>query len=296
MEENKINSNQITPKKLRKNNKEVVEIEIGRPNPAFNLISIKARYRFHQIKENFSKNEYNNYMRRCKNMYSISSKMSAEMKMSDIYESEKQNIDGILNIYHQLYDKISSKRIRLTKFKKAKPIILREKKSLSALNIIKEKLNDSKFRTINNFKNGNDNIKFQTLKINETRTNDKNLISTFSNNFKGNFSNNMINNKLKRKDFNKTINPSLNNANIISNKNLENIENIMNNKNIKKAGENKELFELKTKQSPKSGKSTGLTITNFGAIIYNNSIFRNKNISNFLHNNQVLPFIYSSKY
>ena len=55
-------------------------------------------------------------------------------------------------------------------------------------------------------------------------------------------------------------------------------------------------IELKTKQSPKSGKSTGLTITNFGAIIYNNSIFRNKNISNFLHNNQVLPFIYSSKY
>ena len=106
----------------------------------------------------------------------------------------------------------------------------------------------------------------------------------------------MINNKLKRKDFNKTINPSLNNANIISNKNLANIENIMNNKNIKKAGENKELFELKTKQSPKSGKSTGLTITNCGAIIYNNSIFRNKNISNFLHNNQVLPFIYSSKY
>ena len=86
MEENKINSSPISPKKSPKNNKEIIEVEIGRPNPAFNLISIKARYRFHQIKKNFSKNDYKNYMRKCKNMYSISSKMSSEMKMSEIYE------------------------------------------------------------------------------------------------------------------------------------------------------------------------------------------------------------------
>ena len=35
---------------------------------------------------------------------------------------------------------------------------------------------------------------------------------------------------------------------------------------------------------------------NFGAIIYNNSIFRSRGISNFVYNNQSLPFIYESKY
>ena len=82
MEENKINSRQITPKNFKKNIKETVEISLGRPNPAFNLISIKARYRYHQIKNSFSKYDYKAYMRRCKNMYSISSKMSSDRNIS----------------------------------------------------------------------------------------------------------------------------------------------------------------------------------------------------------------------
>ena len=147
MEENKINSRQITPKNFKKNIKETVEISLGRPNPAFNLISIKARYRYHQIKNSFSKYDYKAYMRRCKNMYSISSKMSSELNMSEIYHGEKQNIDGILDIYHRIDDKISSKRIRLTKVKKNNPKFkLLKEKSLSAVNILRETPNIDKFK------------------------------------------------------------------------------------------------------------------------------------------------------
>ena len=329
MEENKINSRQITPKKFKKNDKETVEISLGRPNPAFNLISIKARYRYHQIKNSFSKYDYKAYMRRCKNMYSISSKMSSELNMSEIYHGEKQNIDGILDIYHRIDDKISSKRIRLTKVKKNNPKFkLLKEKSLSAVNILRETPNIDKFKiSSNDFdKDGND-IKFQTQKLKENKNrninNDKKLSSTFSSNFKGDFSNIFINSKmansnakLKKKEsnnykikknlffdenknrFNKTFSPSFKAKKLISNKIQENIENDINirDNNPKKKSEDYGLYNFKTKQTPLSGKSTGMTITNFGAIIYNNSIYRNKNISNFLYNNQILPLIYSSKY
>ena len=98
--------------------------------------------------------------------------------------------------------------------------------------------------------------------------------------------------------FNKTFSPSFKAKKLISNKIQENIENDINirDNNPKKKSEDYGLYNFKTKQTPLSGKSTGMTITNFGAIIYNNSIYRNKNISNFLYNNQILPLIYSSKY
>ena len=304
MEEKKINSPKISPKKRKNNNKEVIEISLGRPNPAYNLVSIKARYRFHQIKQNFSKLDYNAYIRRCKNMYSISSKMSSELDVSDIYHEEKKNINGILDIFHRIDDKISSKRIRLTKFKKdSGKIKMLKEKSLSAINLYKVKPNLSKFRiTSNDFSNLSNNINLQSRKLNANKNNNshiknKKMNSTYCSNFKGDFSNILINSKMNDTNFNKTFSPSFNNKNIILNKKKENIENKNTNiYNPKKISEEYGLYNFKTKQSPLSGKSTGLTITNFGAIIYNNSIFRNKNISNFLYNNQSLPLIYSSKY
>ena len=98
--------------------------------------------------------------------------------------------------------------------------------------------------------------------------------------------------------FNNTFSPSYKKRKIFSNKNQEKFDNItyINDSNPKDISEKYGLYNFKTKQTPLSGKSEGLTITNFGAIIYNNSIFRNRNISNFLYNNQSLPLIYSSKY
>ena len=199
MEENKNNSRQITAKKSKKNNKEIVEISLGRPNPAFNLVSIKARYRFHQIKNNFSKYDYKAYMRKCKNMYSISSKMSSEVDMEGIYNEEKKNINGILDIYYRIDDKISSKRIRLTKVKKDyHKLKLLKEKSLSAINLFKEKPIFDKLKiTSNDFANERYDIKYQTQKLKENKNNNNHikLSSTFPSNFKGDFSNVFINGK-----------------------------------------------------------------------------------------------------
>ena len=205
MEENKVNSGQNTQKNTKKNNKEIIEIHLGRPNPAFNLVSIKARYRFHLIKQNYSKNDYNEYLRKCKNMYSVSSKMSSEMNMSDIYHQEKEGINNILNIFRKIDDKISSKRIRLTKLKKiySKTKYLKGK-SLSAINIFKENQNLPNFRLTTNKTNNREDIKYKTHSINLrkeksgilTLNNVRKMNSTFSSNFKSNFTNLFINNKI----------------------------------------------------------------------------------------------------
>lgn len=328
MEENKINSRQISPTKLKINNKEVVEISLGRPNPAFNLVSIKARFRFHQIKENFTKLDYKEYMRKCKNMYSISSKLSSELNMSDILFEEKKNINDILSMYHRIDDKISSKRIRLTKVKKDNPKVkFLKEKSVSAVNLLKEKSSLFKFRiTANDFKSHQNNTKLQSQEFHPNKNrnynnNNEMLRSTYNSNFKGDFSNVFINSKMNNtnykqnsnqnnhiliktnsffeknnKGFSKTFYPSFNQKRIISNTIFEKKENNNIISNQKKSYEDFGLYNFKTKQCPLSGKSSGLTITNFGAIIYNNSIFRNKKISNFLYNNQSLPSIYSIKY
>ena len=321
MEENKVNSCQNPQKNTKKNNKEIIEIHLGRPNPAFNLVSIKARYRFHLIKQNYSKNDYNEYLRKCKNMYSVSSKMSSEMNMSDIYHQEKEGINNILNIFRKIDDKISSKRIRLTKLKKnySKTKYLKGK-SLSVINIFKENQNLPNFRLTTNKTNNREDIKYKTHSINLrkeksgilTLNNVRKMNSTFSSNFKSNFTNLFINNKInntnqnnaknnnktkyssydEKNNFIKTFNPLIKNKKAFMKKSPENVENHKSKNAFNLDG----LYNYKSKQSPISAKSDGMTITNYGGIIYNCSFFRKKNISNFLYNNSNLPIIYSSKY
>ena len=324
MEENKINSNQISPKKTKNNNKEIVEIHLGKPNPAFNLVSIKARYRFHLIKENFSKMDYNTYLRKCKNMYSISSKMSAEMNMSDIYHEEKKNIGGIIDIFGKIDDKISSKRIRLTKFKKNySKMKLLKRKSKSVFNILKENTNEPDLRiTNNNLKNYRNNNKSLTQNLYSNKdknemisfNNIKKMSASYSTNFKKDFVKQFNNNKINLANHNLKnikLNPTKTKSSFFEERDIkrvfsregDNIKIIMNkrakntaNNTPKKINELEGLYNFKSKQKPKSGTSAGMTITNFGAIIYNNSIFRSRGISNFVYNNQSLPFIYESKY
>ena len=325
MEENKNNSCPKTQKKNKNNDKEIIEMHIGRPNPAFNLVSIKARYRLHLIKQNYSKNDYNDYIRKCKNMYSISSKMSNDMKMSDIYYEEKKGISNILGIFRKIEDKVGSNRIRLTKYKNdnSKKNYLKEK-SLSALNIFKDKSNLTNLKmTPNKLNDIRNEIKFKTEKINLKNSqnnifnlnNVKKMNSTFSSNFKRNFSNiniknnininninrnnnNICQNKTKnstfeeKKNFGKTFNPLMINKKIFMNKSLGYFEN----DRPKKVYDLNGLFNFKSKQAPISAKSDGITITNYGGIVFNDSFFRKKSISNFLYNNVNLPIIYSSKY
>ena len=322
MEENKINSDEIIPKKIKKEKKETVEMRLDQPNPAFNLISLKARYRLQQIKQNFSKGDYNAYIRRCKNMYSISSKMSSEMSISDIYNEEKKNFNDIAAMFQKIYNQVSSKRIKFTKLKRDNnKIKLFKQKSLSQVNFYKNnsdlnfyKDEFKKYKIIKHKnKSQTDVMKFTAPKLKVHNFNKKNFPKSPSTNFKGDFSNLLINNKMNNtnsnlaKEENKKIhvmendNINMNNKSFnfsykvkknIINRNLDKIDN---NKS-KKVAEFYGIYNSESKQLPLSGKSTGLSITNFGAIIYNNSFFRNKKISNFIHNYQSLPLIYNSKY
>lgn len=322
MEENKINSDEIIPKKIKKEKKETVEMRLDQPNPAFNLISLKARYRLQQIKQNFSKGDYNAYIRRCKNMYSISSKMSSEMSISDIYNEEKKNFNDIAAMFQKIYNQVSSKRIKFTKLKRDNnKIKLFKQKSLSQVNFYKNnsdlnfyKDEFKKYKIIKHKnKSQTDVMKFTAPKLKVHNFNKKNFPKSPSTNFKGDFSNLLINNKMNNtnsnlaKEENKKIhviendNINMNNKSFnfsykvkknIMNRNLDKIDN---NKS-KKVAEFYGIYNSESKQLPLSGKSTGLSITNFGAIIYNNSFFRNKKISNFIHNYQSLPLIYNSKY
>jgi len=322
MEENKINSDEIIPKKIKKEKKETVEMRLDQPNPAFNLISLKARYRLQQIKQNFSKGDYNAYIRRCKNMYSISSKMSSEMSISDIYNEEKKNFNDIAAMFQKIYNQVSSKRIKFTKLKRDNnKIKLLKQKSLSQVNFYKNnsdlnfyKDEFKKYKIIKHKnKSQTDVMKFTAPKLKVHNFNKKNFPKSPSTNFKGDFSNLLINNKMNNtnsnlaKEENKKIhviendNINMNNKSFnfsykvkknIINRNLDKIDN---NKS-KKVAEFYGIYNSESKQLPLSGKSTGLSITNFGAIIYNNSFFRNKKISNFIHNYQSLPLIYNSKY
>jgi hypothetical protein len=321
MEESKVNNKYYSPKNLNKRGKEILEIYLGRPNPAFNLVSIKARYRFHQMKNKFNKKDYEAYLRRCKNMYSISSRMSAEMNMSDIYHEEKKNINDIINIYGKIDDKTSSKRIRLNKYKESNfSTNYLKGKSLSELNIFKNGQKASNFMDYyNEFKDENDTLRWNRNENNTVNTvglnNYQKMNSTHSSNFimGNNLLNNLLNNKKlikknykitnkgsmnkqkksifeQKKMFNKTFGPFVKKNDIFV-KSEETTEN-----NKKQMPGLEGLYNYKTKQIPISGTSKGMTITNFGAIIYNNSIYRNKGISNFIYDSQSLPLIYNSKY
>ena len=322
MEENKINSDEIIPKKIKKEKKETVEMRLDQPNPAFNLISLKARYRLQQIKQNFSKGDYNAYIRRCKNMYSISSKMSSEMSISDIYNEEKKNFNDIAAMFQKIYNQVSSKRIKFTKLKRDNnKIKLFKQKFLSQVNFYKNnsdlnfyKDEFKKYKIIKHKnKSQTDVMKFTAPKLKVHNFNKKNFPKSPSTNFKGDFSNLLINNKMNNtnsnlaKEENKKIhvieNDNINMNNKSFNFSYKVKKNIIN-RNLDKIDYNKSkkvaefygIYNSESKQLPLSGKSTGLSITNFGAIIYNNSFFRNKKISNFIHNYQSLPLIYNSKY
>ena len=322
MEENKINSDEIIPKKIKKEKIETVEMRLDQPNPAFNLISLKARYRLQQIKQNFSKGDYNAYIRRCKNMYSISSKMSSEMSISDIYIEEKKNFNDIAAMFQKIYNQVSSKRIKFTKLKRDNnKIKLFKQKSLSQVNFYKNnsdlnfyKDEFKKYKIIKHKnKSQTDVMKFTAPKLKVHNFNKKNFPKSPSTNFKGDFSNLLINNKMNNTNSNLAKEEN-NKIHVIENDNINmnnksfnfsykvkkniinrNLDKIDNNKS-KKVAEFYGIYNSESKQLPLSGKSTGLSITNFGAIIYNNSFFRNKKISNFIHNYQSLPLIYNSKY
>ena len=307
MEEHKVNNRYFSPKNLNKTNKEIVEIRLGKQNPAFNLVSIKARYRFHLLKKSLKKDEYDEYLRRCKNMYSKSCQMSAERNISDICFEENFNIFDIKRIYKKIDDKISSKRIRLNKYKENNLMNDNLKKDTSLYNRIKDmtkepyyneffnenkdsytllrwNLNENNKIDFNNFKKMSSTHSSKFIMSNNLLNNNKMIKTNYKISTKGNLNKNKKSSFEKIKKINKTFNPFANNAEILEENNKKQTTGL------------EGLYTYKTKQMPISGTSKGMTITNFGAIIYNNSIYRNKGISNLIYNSQSLPLIYNSKY
>ena len=158
------------------------------------------------------------------------------------------------NIFRKIDDKISSKRIRLTKLKKnySKTKYLKGK-SLSTINIFKENQNLPNFRLTTNKTNNREDIKYKTHSINLrkeksgilTLNNVRKMNSTFSSNFKSNFTNLFINNKInntnqnnaknnnktkyssydEKNNFIKTFNPLIKNKKAFMKKSPENVEN-----------------------------------------------------------------------
>ena len=277
MEENKINSDEIIPKKIKKEKKETVEMRLDQPNPAFNLISLKARYRLQQIKQNFSKGDYNAYIRRCKNMYSISSKMSSEMSISDIYNEEKKNFNDIAAMFQKIYNKVSSKRIKFTKLKRDNnKIKLFKQKSLSQVNFYKNnsdlnfyKDEFKKYKIIKHKnKSQTDVMKFTAPKLKVHNFNKKNFPKSPSTNFKGDFSNLLINNKMNNTNSNlaKEENKKIH---VIENDNIN-----MNNKSfnfsykVKKNIINRNLDKIDNNKSKKVAEFYGIYNSEVSSFLY----------------------------
>ena len=156
-EENKITEIKST---LKMNSSEEIRNQcIKKPNPGFNLVSLKARQRLNLFKELLSKYEYRDYIRKCKNMYSISSLMNNHYSMSDLYLSERANMPDIINLFKKLDSKINQKKLKLKKIKKnnINDSSVKENMSLSQTNIINNSINRPMKLNYNNFNLSDDN-------------------------------------------------------------------------------------------------------------------------------------------
>ncbi len=71
-------------------------------SPNINLASLKARFRLNEFKKKLSKSEYNNYFRKCKNIYSISCSMNNKISISELYRYERNNSNKIINTFKQI--------------------------------------------------------------------------------------------------------------------------------------------------------------------------------------------------
>ena len=338
-EENKFyNKNIIKTVSKISNQYEKKENIIKKRSPQFNLVSLKARQRLNLFKKILSKYEYKDYIRKCKNMYSISSLMNSHYSISDLYHTERTNIPNIINLFNKIDSKLSPKKIQYKKINKKNEDSIgfdndyknnnsnnetinknnnngnsNESESLS--NFIRKKIRN---RTINynnkklNFFSFNQNIK-RTSSFNEVPFN-KMLNNTYSHQLRNINNDNNINTifaynnkKVLFSDNNIKNYHSLNNIHSSRNSNKKSLSSFS--KSRKEFGNKKYTnvfkinrkhindFNVKSNSQKKlslPNKDKEFSITHFGAIIYNNSIFRNKGIEHFLSDYYNLPLLYNN--
>ena len=320
-EENKINAIKLSLKidsyKEKNNN------FYKKKNAGFNLVSLKARQRLNYFKQILSKYDYKDYIRKCKNMYSISSSMNNKYSISDLYHREKYDINDIVSVYNKIDNKLDSKKIKLTRIKKDKA------KNKTSINFFQNISNMENFKSNSNILNKNRNEDISTIfnsnKINYTsydgnnrsnfnindlpinnqmsktsyeKINKKsNILNYKTHNLIRNFKNIQFS-ESKTKNFSSTVYPSL-----FSNHKNNNIKNHKKEIkiNIKPSKLNRSnsdfgsiIYNLESKKYPLSCKNNSFNVTKFGAIIYNNSMFRNKNLENFVPKYYELPIMYKN--
>ena len=372
-EENKINEIKLSLKidsyKEKNNN------FYKKKNAGFNLVSLKARQRLNYFKQILSKYDYKDYIRKCKNMYSISSFMNNHYSMSDLYLSERKNMPNIMDLFNKLDSKINPQKIKLktNSINNKNDFSRKENKSFSQIktNIMDNNISNNESLKLNNKLNLSEdnrniykrkNIKNKTINYNIQKfnffnfnkrinikrksyngINIKNFMNISTNNYKNithdnnilkhykkiitndnnykkiTIDNNIINNNIKILSYNDK--KSLNSKNIIlkilqNDRSLNNISSRpllpkykikqynskKNNKIIQEilkkpySHDNNDIKNKNIFKFPLSSRDKDISFTHYGAIIYNNSIFRNIRIENFLSNYYKLPLIYKNNY
>ena len=315
---------------------ETKEIPLGRSNPDFNLVSLKARHRLNELKKVFTKSDYKDYIRKCKNMYSISSSMNKTNSINDLYIREKSDINDIFSLFKKIDNSQSTRKIKLA-VKKRKVRNRLNEKPISSINFYTKLAQLNKFRK-NMKKNTNKLILLDksegNIQDNDDKSRNKNdITNNFSNldlNDGANNNNKMNMTNYKNENFQlklinykqyhslKNINNKKQNMpNIIINDNNNKFSktaysSLMSNFFHNKASSMKQIDfqdkiavrlirnnsdfnrpnEIISKMNAKSCKNNDFKITKYGGIIFNNSIYRKKNIQSFLPDKFNLPFLY----
>ena len=346
-EDNKINSNSIIKIPKFKITHDIREVRLEKKNPGFNLVSLKARHRLNIFKQLLSKDEYKEYIRKCKNMYSVSSLMNSHCSLSDLYLSERSNIPEIRNLFNKIDANFDNKKITLNNnrnnlnlnlkhyIKNLKDLKKKKTITLSGTNLlanknntIKNELNTRiKGECLSESKNNNDRINttisyndkfakkwaflaFKRKKNAISRTilkKNKSIQNSLNDN---NIKKNILDNNDTNNNNNISLNKNNDNDNYIGRNNLllnslfpkykkidtKKHEKININEKIEKSKETDFSTNsmIRIEKLPLSNKNKGYSITNFGAIKYNNSIFRNKGIANYLPQYYNLPLLYQN--
>lgn len=222
------NDEKINKNKEGNSNKniEIKEIRLEKMSPGFNLVSLKARNRLNIFKQLFSKSEYKDYFRKCKNMYSISSLMSKKFSMNDLYHNEKSNINDIISVHNKIDSKLDSQKIKVLNIKKNKINKNLNNKSLSATNFYKNKIDFENSKSNNSLLNANQvmgstNNGFANKSINlmNSNENSNNSVININNNkvFRSFNENQNNGNNLLFNQMSKTTYPNKNKNNILLN-------------------------------------------------------------------------------
>ena len=326
-EENETNEkNEI--KTISKINKpyEIKEVSLEKKNPGFNLVSLKARNRLNLFKKVLTKYEYKDYIRKCKNMYSISSLMNNHYSMSDLYNTEKANIPDIIYLFNKIDDKLESKKVKFKIFKKNNIKNIQDNTSLYNNNennnfnneLIKLHNNDNISKIKNNQESKEFLSKNNLIYFSSNKNNQNNSCEFPKNNIMNKTTSQIQKNKNenKRKNYNNSVKLKNHNISMINIRSYGNPENTVynnillnvksknkgiNEKNIKKIIDKKYFNDSHKNKSPNlklfsmPNRNGSYSITHFGGIIYNNSLYRNKSIENFLPNYCNLPLLYNKK-